>query len=131
MPCSLCDADQLRFPVPSAAREYLPDDRSGAALCTRCLAVEPVDDPPAEYPAFSESIPGFPDGETGAIVGCLFALVDSLALYRAEISALAEAAERRGVDVLLLIDRLAATSGVEPFFDVSRRSTQLEQLLYE
>ncbi|GAA0648407.1 DUF6276 family protein [Salarchaeum japonicum] len=131
MPCALCDGDQLSFPVPDAAGEHLPDDRPGAALCTHCLAVEPVDDPPSAYPAFSESIPGFPDGEAGAVVACVFALVDSLALYRAEVSALADAAERRGVDVLLLIDRLAATDGVEPYFDVSRRGTQLEQLLYE
>jgi len=131
MACSLCDGDQLSFPVPSVAREHLPDDRPGAALYTRCLAVEPVDSPPAEYPAFSESIPGFPDGEAGAIVACVFALVDSLALYRSEVSALAREAERRGVDVLLLIDRLASTDGVEPYFDVSRRSRQLEQLLYD
>ncbi|MEE6209710.1 DUF6276 family protein [Salarchaeum sp. III] len=131
MACSLCGGDQLPFPVPAVARDHLPDDRPGAALCTRCLAVEPVDDPPGEYPAFSASIPGFPDGEAGAIVACLFALADSLALYRAEVSALAGEAERRGVDVLLLIDRLAATDGIEPYFDVSRRSRQLEQLLYE
>ncbi|QDX40381.1 DUF6276 family protein [Salarchaeum sp. JOR-1] len=131
MACSLCRSEQLAFPVPDVAREHLPDDRPGAALCTRCLAVEPVDDPPPERPVFSGSIPGFPDGEAGAIVACLFALVDSLALYRAEISALASEAERRGVDVLLLVDRLASTDGVEPYFDVSRRSRQLAQLLYE
>lgn len=131
MSCPSCGGETVAFPIPEGVREHLPDDRAGAAICTRCLTVTPDDDPPDDHPAFSERVPGFPDGETGAVVACLLALVDSLALYRSEVSALADAAERRGVDVLLLVDRLDAAEGVDPHFDVPRRSRQLEQLLYD
>jgi len=129
--CPRCGTETLDFPVPESASAHLPDDRAGGALCPHCLAVTPIDDPPADYPDFSNALPGFPDGETGALVACVFALVDSLALYRGEVSALAMQAERRGVDVLLLFDRVTARDDVNPYFDASRRSRQLEQLLYE
>jgi hypothetical protein len=39
------------------------------------------------------------------------------------------AAERGGVDPLLVLDRLHAQGGVQPDFDLDRRRHQLEQLL--
>ncbi|MFB6268255.1 MAG: DUF6276 family protein [Halodesulfurarchaeum sp.] len=130
MSCPNCGAETLAFPVPASIREHLPDDRAGARLCQRCLTVTPADDPPADYPDFTAIADAFPrDGETAAILASMLALVDAIALYREEVEALATQAEVRGVDVMLALDRLAATAGVEPHFDVGRRKRQLEQLL--
>lgn len=130
MSCPVCGGPELAFSIPPAASEYLPDDRPGATICRRCLSVSPSDDPPADYPDFTVIDEAFPaDGEAAAVVASLFALVDSLALYRAEIEALATLAERRGVDVLLLLDRLVANDAIRPHFDADRRRAQLEQLL--
>lgn len=131
MTCQHCGGETVSFPVPEAAREQLPDDRPGGELCARCLRVSPLDDPPEEYPDFQRISDAFPrDGETGAVLACLLAVVDSVALYRSEVSALASDAERRGVDVMLFLDRLDADDSLEPSFDVDRRNRQLEQLLY-
>jgi hypothetical protein len=130
MSCPDCGGDELAFPVPDAVREHLPDDRAGATVCTRCVRVSPSDDPPADYPDFSAVSGAFPDdGETAAVLACLLALLDRLVLHREDADAVAEVAERRGVDVLLFLDRLAVDDGVDPALDVSRRRTQLEQLI--
>lgn len=130
MECPNCGGEMLAFQVSPEVREHLPDDRSGASICRRCLTVTPEDDPPSTYPDFTAIDDAFPaDGEDAALVASLFALVDSLALYRREIEELATMAELRGIDVLLLLDRLAANDGIRPHFDVDRRRSQLEQLL--
>lgn len=130
MPCPECGAQTLDFPVPSDARDHLPDERAGATLCTQCLAVTPLDDPPSDYPDFTTVSEAFPsDGETAAVLACLLAVVDSLALYRGEVDALATLAEGRGVDVLLFLHRLDRDESVDPHFDVERRERQLEQLI--
>ena len=130
MRCPSCDSPTLSFPIPAAVRDSMPEDRPGAAICTRCLTVTPVDDPPDEVPNFTEISDAFPtDEESVATVGALLALVDSLALYRSEIDAVARHAESLGVDVMLVLDRLAADSAIEPHFDIDRRRAQLEQLL--
>lgn len=130
MPCQRCDADTVAFPVPSELRAHLPDDRPGAELCTRCLAVAPVDDPPAEYPDFRDVSDAFPvNDEAGVALACLLALLESLVLYRAEIEAVATYAETRGADVLVFLERVAADDGLAPHFDVERRARQLEQFI--
>ncbi|GGL49054.1 DUF6276 family protein [Halocalculus aciditolerans] len=132
MTCQHCGGETLAFPVPEAARDHLPDDRPGGELCTTCLRVTPTDDPPSEYPDFQTISDAFPrDSEAGAVLACLLAVVDSVALYRSELSALARDAESRGVDVMLFLDRLDADEALQPYFDVDRRNRQLEQLLYE
>lgn len=130
MDCPNCGGDVLAFPVPDGVRDHLPDDRPGATICRTCLTVTPIDDPPETYPDFTQILDSFPDeGETGAVVASLLALVDSLALHRADIEALASMAEREGVDVMLLLDRLAVSGRIQPHFDIDRRRTQLEQFL--
>lgn len=130
MSCQRCGAETVAFRVPEALGEYLPDDRSGAELCTRCLAVAPVDDPPEEYPEFRAVSDAFPTNEeAGVALACLLALVESLVLYRAEIEAVATYAETRGADVLLFFERVDADDSLDPSFDVERRTRQLEQFL--
>jgi hypothetical protein len=130
MTCADCGGDELVFPVPESVREYLPDDRPGATVCTRCLRVGPSDDPPDEDPDFSAASDAFPsDGETAAVLASLLALLDRLALHRSEAEAVATVAEGHGVDVLLFLDRVAADESVDPALDVQRRRIQLAQLI--
>jgi hypothetical protein len=130
MACPECGAETLSFPVPEDVRDLLPDERAGAAVCTRCLFVTPEDDPPADLPDFAAASDALPrDPERAVTVVCLLALLDSLALYRSEIEGLAREAERAGVDVLLVLDRLGADPDLEPHLDLGRRRRQLEQLL--
>lgn len=130
MACPNCGGEMLVYPVPDQVRSHLPDDRSGASLCRRCLTVTPVDDPPDTSPDFSTISDAFPDdGADAVILASILALLDSLALYRREIEALASMAEARGIDVLLFLDRLAVSGRIQPHFDADRRRSQLEQLL--
>jgi len=132
MSCPDCGGDQLAVVVPSDLRELLPESSEAVALCTRCLTVEPADpDGATDAPDFSAVSDAFPGGEAGVALALAVGLLDSLALYRAELSALFERVERGGADPLLALDRLAADSSVEPGFDLDRRRTQVEQLLYE
>ncbi|AKH96725.1 DUF6276 family protein [Halanaeroarchaeum sulfurireducens] len=130
MRCPNCGAPTVVFTIPEAVLDAMPETRPGAALCTRCLTVTPVDEPPDETPDWTAVHETFPtDDEAAATVGALLALVDSLALYRSEIEEIARHAESLGVDVMLVLDRLAADDGVDPHFDIDRRRAQLEQLL--
>ncbi len=130
MPCQQCGADVLAFRVPEDLREYLPDDREAASICTRCLYVAPEDDAPADLPEFTRISDAFPrTPESAVVVAVALALLDSIALYREELDALVATAERRGTDPFLVLDRLAADSGLEPQFDLERRTDQLEQLV--
>lgn len=130
MTCPDCGGETVEAPVPPAFTSYLPDDRPGLALCTHCLAVWPLDDPPSELPAFDAVAEAFPSDPQKALpVVVMLALLDSLALYRSELDTLAEVAERRGVDPLLVLDRLAGDPTLDPGFDLDRRRHQLAQLL--
>lgn len=90
---------------------------------------EPVAEPPEAQPDFSAILESFPSGEAGATAALLLSMLDSLALYRAEIEHLAALAEEGGVDVFLLLDRIEASGRIEPHFDLQRRRVQLEQVL--
>lgn len=129
--CPRCGTETLRFPIPADLRGYFPDDRPGIALCPRCFDVSPVDDPPTEMPDFqaeiSDAFPREPDD--AALLACILALADRPTLHRRDLAALLERAERDGIDVFLALDRLARAPGSEPYFDLSRRTRQLEQLL--
>lgn len=130
MDCPECGAATLAFPVPADLRGFLPDDRPGAALCTSCLAVTPEDDPPGELPDFRSVSDAFPrEPERAVVVAVMLALLDSLVLYRQELDDLAAEAERRGVDPLLVLDRLANDGALDPHLDLPRRRSQLAQLL--
>lgn len=130
MTCQVCGSETVSAGVPDELRQYLPDDRPGVALCTHCLSVTPVDDPPEDLPDFtrvSAAFPGDPDRALPVVL--VLALLDSLALYRAELDELAAITERRGVDPLLVLDRLGSDPALEPAMDIDRRRDQLAQLL--
>ncbi|PSP57135.1 hypothetical protein BRC82_00860 [Halobacteriales archaeon QS_1_67_19] len=131
MACPECGREQVVFAVPADLREYLPEATERAAICTRCLALDPATDAPAGATDFDAIGDEFPDGSAGVAMALAAGLLDSLALYREEIAALLERVEREGSDPLLVLDRLAADPGVEPHFETARRRTQLEQLLYQ
>jgi hypothetical protein len=130
MDCPACGAATIAFPVESDLRAYLPGEAPGAAICTRCLALRPVTEPPAEPPAFEGLSDAFPTEPAAAVPTALaLGLLSSLALHREEIAALLDRAERAGVDPMLLLGRLADDPGIEADFDLRRRRRQLEDLL--
>lgn len=129
MDCPACGAATVAFAVPADLREFLPGGDPGAALCAECLRLHPVADPPAELPAFAAVSDAFPDGEAAVPMALLVGLLDSLARYRAEITALLERVERAGSDPFLVVDRLADDPGIDAATDLRRRRHQLEQLL--
>jgi hypothetical protein len=130
MTCPECGSEQVTFEVPDDLREYLPEETEFAALCTHCLTLEPAESASEEPPDFGAVSDAFPGGETGVAMAMAVGLLDSLALYRSEIEALLERVERGGTDPLLVLDRLATDSKLDPAFDADRRRTQAEQLLY-
>ena len=124
--CPDCGADAVAFAVPDALADYA--DSPTAAVCTRCLRTHAVDDAPSE-PDFSPVAEAFPDGDAGVAFALLVGKLGSLALNRPDIVALCEFAEREGADVLLTLDRLAASGSVDPHFDIDRRRPQLRNFL--
>ncbi|WP_181686337.1 DUF6276 family protein [Halorhabdus salina] len=130
MDCPDCGGALLAFQVPPDQQEYLPGEEPGAAICSRCLRLLPVEDPPAEPPDFRAIDDSFPGEAEAAIpMALVVGLLSSLAVYRQEISALLEVVERAGVDPLLVVDRLAIAEGIETSIDLEGRRRQLEQLL--
>jgi hypothetical protein len=130
MDCPTCDAPVVEFAVPAEMQEFLPGSESAAALCTRCLALHPVDSAPTGDPEFERISDGFPSNAEAALpLALLIGLLDNLALYRAEISTLLERVERAGTDPLLALDRLARDPDIDAEVDLQGRRRQLEQLL--
>jgi len=130
MDCPACGATALPFRVPEAYRESLRGDDPGAALCSSCLRLHPVVDPPESVPDFTAISDAFPGNTEAAVpLALLVGLLDSLATHRAEISDLLEAVERAGTDPFLAVDRLADDPGIDAAVDLRRRRHQLEQLL--
>jgi hypothetical protein len=130
MDCPECGGDLQAFPVPADLRQHLPGEEPGAALCARCLALQPVDDPPADPPDFREISDAFPANSDAAVpMAIAVGLLSSLALYRQEIAALLETVERAGSDPLLVIDRLATDPDLDPHVDLAGRRRQLERLI--
>ncbi|WP_276299422.1 DUF6276 family protein [Halorussus lipolyticus] len=134
MPCPECTSEQVAFRVPAELQEYLPEETETAAICTVCLALvlgdASVAESPPESPDFDRISDAFPGGDAGVAMALAVGLLDSLALYRSELAGLLERVERAGTDPLLVLDRLDADPELEPHFDVDRRRTQAEQLLY-
>ena len=130
MDCPNCGTGMVAFAVSADLRDCLPGEEPGAALCPRCLELEPVGDPPADPPDFTRIGDAFPEEPEAAVpMALLVGLVSSLALYRSEVETLLAHVERAGVDSLLVLDRLAVQGSIETDTDLRGRRTQLEQLL--
>lgn len=130
MDCQECGAETVAFAVPPAHREQVPGSTGAVAICTRCLSLRPVEHSPDGSPDFDRVSDAFPGDAEGAVAfALLVGLLENLALYRAEITALLEAVEAAGTDPLLALDRLAHDPGVETDLDLAGRRRQLEQLL--
>lgn len=130
MDCPDCDVELVTFAVPPEYSDHLPGSESAAGLCPRCLSLEPVAEPPAGDPDFGRVGEAFPTAPDAALpMALLVGLLENLALYRSEISALLETVERAGTDPMLVLDRLAHDPSVETDIDLAGRRRQLEQLL--
>ncbi|WP_252701364.1 DUF6276 family protein [Natronosalvus vescus] len=126
-----CDTTPISFAVPTSLRAYAPDEADAAAICPRCLRVEPVaDTDTTDDVAFDRLSSSFPTGEAGVALALAIGLCASLATNRSALEDALEAVERAGADPLLALDRLLAEPSVEPAIDLERRRHQLEQLLY-
>lgn len=130
MDCPDCGAATVAFTVPEQYRDLLRGGDPGAALCTACLRLHPVTDPPDEDPDLTTVSDTFPDNAEAAVpLAILVGLLDSLATHRAEITELLGAVERAGTDPFLAVDRLADDPAIDAAADLRRRRHQLEQLL--
>ena len=134
MDCPECGTEAVTFAVPADLREHIPAGEPVVALCPRCLSFRPAPgaEPgrsPDSEPAFAAVSDAFPTGKAAVPMALAVGLLDSFALYRADVEALVERVERAGVDPLLVLDRLAADPTVETGIDIPRRRHQLAQLL--
>jgi len=130
MPCPECGGETLTVPVPEELREYLPADTAAVTICRACLAMSPSETVPASVPDLTVLDDAIPNTDAAAVpLVLLVGLLDSLALHRAEITALLQRIERAGADPLLVLDRLADTYGEDAHVDLAARRRQLEQLL--
>ena len=128
MNCS-CDVSPVAFSVPEPLSECAPQGAETAAICPRCLAVEPTERQP-DAVNFHRVSEAFPDGDGGAAMALTLGLLDSLAHNRTAIETTLSFAERAGTDPLLVVDRLVADPSVVPAIDLDRRRDKLESLLY-
>jgi len=130
MTCQSCSGETLAVPVSEELRQYLPGSAPAVAVCRACLAMEPTDEPPETVPDLTVLDDAVPSTDEAAVpLVLLVGLLDSLALHRAEITALLERVERAGTDPLLVVDRLADSYGGAAHVDLAARRHQLEQLL--
>jgi hypothetical protein len=129
MECSECGGEALPFAVPADLREHVPDEPESVAVCTDCLALDPVSDAETELNDFSTVSDALPDDrDVAAAMVLATALMSSLARNRQRIEALFDRVEAAGVDPMLVLDRLDDDPDLRPPFDLERRRDQLLQL---
>ncbi|WP_458207485.1 DUF6276 family protein [Haladaptatus sp. NG-SE-30] len=129
MNCPECGEERLPFAVPPELHEHVPSESASVLICTRCLALDPIENPETELTDFTRVSDALPDDrETAAAMAIATALLSSLALYRQRIDALFDRVEQAGVDPLLVLDRLADDPELDPHFDIASRRRQLLQL---
>ena len=129
MDCPACGGPTIAYTVPAVYKPLLPGSEPGAATCTHCLALQPVEGPPDGDPDFQTISDAFPSTVEAALPMALaLGLLSSLALYRSEISTLFEAVEEAGADPMLVVDRLASDANIDCHVDLGGRRRQLEQL---
>ncbi len=128
MNCPDCGSSTIAFTVPEHLSEHA-NDEPALALCTHCLSLHPAPEndtnPNPDFAAVSDA---FPTNETAPAMALVVGLLDSLALYRAEIESLLEHIERNGVDPLLVLDRLASDPKLDPKTNLTLRRRQVAQL---
>jgi hypothetical protein len=130
MDCSECGHPVRCFTVPADLRTLLPGDAPGAGICTHCLQLHPVDDPPTDDPDLQRISDAFPSNAAAAVPMALaVGLLDQFALYRSEIATLFEHVERAGADPMLVVDRLSSDESIDSHVDLAGRRRQLEQLI--
>ncbi len=112
--------------VPASYREYAPTQASRITQCERCLRIWPGGEQPQSP---TQITPIYPEGDSGVGAVLLIGLLASLATNREQIESLVTTLESEGVDVFLLLERLAADETLEPAVDLPRRRQQLIQLL--
>lgn len=116
--------------VPEPVRAHVPEHAERVAICSTCLSVSPTDEAvpdSSDLTAISDAMPVNREAAVGVVV--LVTLLESLAHNRAAIESVIDWLESRGVDVFLVLDRLAADPGLEPTADLDRRLPQVEQFL--
>ena len=132
MDCPACGSHRLPVPIDEPYRGYAPGDPSAVWICTHCLDTEPIEagELAPETPDFTRISKGFPeDSEAGTAMVLMVLLIDSIAIYREELSELVERVERAGVDPVLVLERLSDDPSIEPRIDLERRRHQLVQLV--
>lgn len=128
MVCAVCGGEQIAFAIPDVVRDLLDEQPQAMRICTECLIVEPAETG-AITPDFDRIIEGFPSGIGGvAMAIAVGRLVDSVALYRAELERLFTWVTDRGIDPWLVVERLDAAGSVTPASDLERSRRQFEQL---
>ncbi|PSQ42512.1 hypothetical protein BRD17_08400 [Halobacteriales archaeon SW_7_68_16] len=123
MTCADCEGRTLSLAVPESYREFADD--ATVTVCRTCLTVTSGGDGTDEPDDVADAIPG---GDPGVGVCLLCGLLESVATNRAAIEGLVARMERDGVDVLLVLDRIAADPDLDPAIDVARRRRVVEQL---
>ncbi len=130
MDCPACGAPTVTADVPEVVRLHGPHEASRLAICTSCLSLTPTSEPGPGHHSFLRISEALPADETGAVgVVVLVNMLDSLVMNRAAIKALVDELEASGMDVFLMLDRLASDPSIDPQIDLDRRRTQLEQFL--
>ncbi len=130
MDCPDCDGETAVAAVPEPVRPHVPENADRVAICSTCLSLSPTDEAvpdSSDVSALSDAMPADSEATVGVVV--LVNLLESLAHNRAAIESLVGWLERRGVDVFLVLDRLAADPELEPDVDLERRLPQVEQFV--
>jgi len=125
--CSDCTTQWGTVSVPDELSAYA--STPAISYCRSCLAVEPAVAAADDEPSLTAIHRRFPSGTNGVGLLLLLGKLESLALNRAAIESLCAYLETNGLDLFLTLDRLIDDPDIDPQIDLSRRRTQLEQLL--
>ncbi len=126
MSCPVHPDAGVTVAVPPRYRQYAPNAAERVTQCPHCLRVWSGGQEAQSPQAITDQYPAGPAG-AGAVL--LIGLLASIAGHREQLESLVADLERDGVDVFLLLDRLAGATDIEPAVDLAARQRQLAQLL--